>query len=72
MRKTTPAHFLALALVGLVSASAQAGWLDDLQKKLGDFQSAPSATGGVTAALSDEEVVRGLKEDCWRKACRCD
>jgi hypothetical protein len=35
MRKTTPAHFLALALVGLVSASAQAGWLDDLQKKLG-------------------------------------
>jgi hypothetical protein len=62
MRKTTPAHFLALALVGLVSASAQAGWLDDLQKKLGDFQSAPSATGGVTAALSDEEVVRGLKE----------
>jgi hypothetical protein len=62
MSKMTSAPFLALALLGLVSVSAHGGWLDDLRKKLEGSPSAPSATSVVAAALSDEDVARGLKE----------
>ena len=76
MRKQLLAVSL-LALFGLQSLPAQAGWLDDLKKKLEDAQPAKS-TGtsagtsagttsgslGATAAamLSDEDMVKGLKE----------
>ena len=62
MRKITSAPFLTLALLGLVSASVHAGWLEDLQKKLGGSQSSPSTSSAIAAALSDEDAVRGLKE----------
>lgn len=64
----TPISVLALPLICALSAPAQAGWLDDLKKKWEEAQtsSSPSTTPsiGATAAavLSDEDVVRGLKE----------
>jgi hypothetical protein len=65
MRKSTSSSLLAMALLGLLSAPAHAGWLEDLQKKLGVSQPA-STTGSVgstvAAVLSDEDVVKGLKE----------
>ncbi|HNQ04087.1 MAG TPA: DUF4197 domain-containing protein [Thiobacillaceae bacterium] len=56
-----------LTLCGLIVAPAHAGWLDDLQKRLGELQKSPStASAGVgstaTGALTEEEVVKGLKE----------
>lgn len=55
-----------LMFLGLLSAPIQAGWLDDLKKKWEEVQSSPGTTaslgGAAAAALSDEEVVRGLKE----------
>ena len=62
MRKTTSIPLFALALLGMLSVPAHAGWLDDLKKKLGEVKSSPTTTTAVTAALSDEDVVRGLKE----------
>ena len=69
MRKTVSTPLLVLALTGLASAPAHAGWLDDLKKKLESAHSSPSTSSttssiGTTAAavLSDEEVVKGLKE----------
>lgn len=65
MSRTPYAFLLALVLIGPISDDARAGWLDDLKKKWEESQSSPSATpalGGAAAALSDEEVVRGLKE----------
>jgi hypothetical protein len=65
MPRSPFALFLALALIGPIPDNAQAGWLDDLKKKWEESQSSPSATpalGSVSTALSDEEVVRGLKE----------
>jgi len=57
---------LGLALLGLSSAPAQAGWLDDLQKKWDQMQTSPNGSAGIgataAAVLSDEEVVKGLKE----------
>ncbi len=62
----TPSLLLALPLLCLLSTSAHAGWLDDLKRKLGEIQSSPTAASpvhtAVSAALSDEDVVRGLKE----------
>lgn len=55
-----------LALLCLLTNGAHAGWLDDLKRKLGEFQSAPAAGaapgGALAATLSDEEVARALKE----------
>lgn len=62
MRISTTALLFALALPGMLSAPAQAGWLDDLKKKLGEVRSSPTTTTAITAALTDEEMVRGLKE----------
>lgn len=69
MRKTVSASLLGLALAGLACAPVYAGWLDDLKKTLEGVQSSPSSTApttsiGATAAtvLSDEEMVKGLKE----------
>ncbi len=66
MRKTTATSLLALSLLFMLPASAQAGWLDDLKKKFGEMQSSPTTTStvgtAVSAALSDEDVVKGLKE----------
>ncbi len=56
---------IALALTLSTSTAAHAGWLDKLKEKLGEAQSAPSTTSAVSAAastLSDEDVVKGLKE----------
>ena len=54
---------LATTLLWTLAGSVQAGWLDDLKKVIGDGQSSqPSASSAVTAALSDEDVARGLKE----------
>jgi hypothetical protein len=65
MRRTPFAFLLGLALIGPIPENARAGWLDDLKKKWDESQSSPAVTstlGSATAALSDEEVVRGLKE----------
>ncbi len=54
---------LAAALLGLfllAAGPARAGWLDELLKRATQMQ--PTAPATATAALSDEEVVRGLKE----------
>lgn len=56
---------LILALILSASSPAQAGWLDKLKEKLGEAQSSPSSSSAVSAAasaLSDEDVVKGLKE----------
>lgn len=57
---------IALPLCALLTFPAHGGWLDDLKKQLGDLQkpSTASSAPGVTAAapLSDDEVIRGLKE----------
>ena len=60
---------LALTLLCLTPVSANAGWLDTLKKTLEEAQTpasttavAPSLTSAVGAALSDEDVVKGLKE----------
>lgn len=50
-----------LALLGASATSARAGWWDDLLRKAEEMRQAPAATPAVSA-LSDEEVVRGLKE----------
>lgn len=69
MRKAVSTPLLVLALAGLASAPVHAGWLDDLKKKLEGAQSSPATSTtspgiGATAAavLSDEEMVKGLKE----------
>lgn len=62
MRISPTTALFALALLGMLSVPAQAGWLDDLKKKLGEMQSSPTTTSTVTAALTDEDMVRGLKE----------
>lgn len=54
-----------ISLILLASSPSHAGWLDKLKEKLEGSQSSPSATSAVSAAvsaLSDEDVVRGLKE----------
>jgi hypothetical protein len=61
MRIPTPT-LLPLILLCILSGGAQAGWLDDVKKKLGEMQPSPVTTNAVSAALSDEDVVRGLKE----------
>jgi hypothetical protein len=62
MRIQTAVPLLALALTCTLSVPAQAGWLEDLQKRLGDIQKSPSTTAAVSSALTDEEMVKGLKE----------
>lgn len=62
MRIATSTPLLALALICTLSGSANAGWFDELQKTLGQVQPSPATTTAVTTALSDEQVVRGLKE----------
>lgn len=57
--------FPTLALLLFASAPIQAGWLDKLKEKLGEAQSSPpttSAAAAAASALSEEDVVRGLKE----------
>lgn len=57
---------LALVLSSMLSAPAHAGWMEDLQKRLGEVQKSTSgpapAVPGDSAVLSEEEMVRGLKE----------
>jgi hypothetical protein len=66
MRIQTLSALLALSLCCTLTVPAQAGWLDDLKMKWEEMQSSQSTTGtvssGVAAALSDEDVVKGLKE----------
>ncbi len=50
------ATLMALTLLGI--GAAQADWLEQLFKKAQELQAAPAAT----SALTDEEVIRGLKE----------
>lgn len=61
-----------LLALALLSTGAQAGWLDDLKRKLGEIQASPTASStlgnGGAAALSDEEVARALKEALSRGA----
>ena len=61
-----PPQSLALVLsLALLASPAHAGWLDDLKKKWEDVKSSPSGSAAVSsaaAALSDEDVVKGLKE----------
>lgn len=58
----------AITLLCAVSVSAQAGWLDSLKKTLEVVQPAsstaksPALTNAVSAALSEEDMVKGLKE----------
>ncbi len=54
------ASILCCLLVSL-SMSAQADWLDQLRKRAESLMATPSGTA-TAAALSDEEIVRGLKE----------
>ncbi len=70
MPMPTSPSLLALTLLCMLSSGAHAGWLDDLKKKLGDFQASPTATSaiGTPATLSDEEVARALKEALSRGA----
>lgn len=55
---------LVLILLGMLSTSAGADWLEDLKSKLEGASSAPTATvpAGTAGALSDEDLARGLKE----------
>jgi hypothetical protein len=77
MRTQVTYSVVALALCCQLSVPAHAGWLGDLQKKLGDGKSSPTsapanagATSGTSAsaldsavaALGNEDVVKGLKE----------
>jgi hypothetical protein len=66
MRIPSSTPLLALSLLCMLSTTTHAGWLDDLKKKLGDKQLSATATtpvgSAVSAALSDEDVVRGLKD----------
>lgn len=62
MHIPTPTLFLPVVLLCMLSGATQAGWLDDVKKKLGEVQSSPATANAVSAALSDEDVVRGLKE----------
>jgi len=69
MRIPVSALLTSSALTALLSApAAHAGWLEDLQKRLSESQKPSSTTStpglGATAAavLSDEDVVKGLKE----------
>lgn len=65
MPRSPLALLLVLALIGPMSDNAQANWLEGLKKKWEDVQSSPSAASGIgTAAtvLSDEDMVKGLKE----------
>ncbi|MCP5277802.1 MAG: DUF4197 domain-containing protein [Thiobacillus sp.] len=68
MRTTLAAKALTLALAGLLSTSTQAGWLEDLKKKWEEAQpskssgTAASGIGAAAAILSDEDMVKGLKE----------
>lgn len=59
MRAPNLSHLPLLLLLSVMAAPAQAGWLEDLMKQWQKPQS-PAAT--VAAVLSDEEVVKGLKE----------
>jgi hypothetical protein len=61
------AFLLTTTLLCMLSTIAHAGWLDDLKKHLGEVQSSRTtgntpAGPGVAAALSDADVVAGLKE----------
>lgn len=60
MKSAIPAVAL-IALITLAAAPARADWLDDLLKKAQEFKVAP-ATGQAASALTDEEVMRGLRE----------
>jgi hypothetical protein len=62
MRKSTFSPLLTLALLGALSAPTHAGWLDQLKDKLGGMQSSPATSSVVSTALSEEDLVRGLKE----------
>ncbi len=61
MAKILQLFLAGLLLLGLFSRPAAGGWLEELQQRLGG-QSGKSAGGAVAAALSDEDVIRGLKE----------
>lgn len=58
MKHPVKSLVLFVALTGLGSVPAHADWLDQLFRKAQELKSAPA----VTAALTDEEVIRGLKE----------
>lgn len=69
MRKAISSSSFLLALLGLLSVPAHAGWLDTLKQKIETIKSAPETTTATSAAnpavaavLSDEEMVRALKE----------
>ncbi|MBM4180080.1 MAG: DUF4197 domain-containing protein [Betaproteobacteria bacterium] len=65
MRTPLIALLATLFLGSLHPAHAQANWLEGLKKKWEEVQSAPSATSGIGAAasvLSEEDMVKGLKE----------
>lgn len=58
----TSLRIIILFCLPILGAGAvQADWLEQLMKKAQDLKTAP-ATQAAAAALSDEEIVRGLKE----------
>ncbi|MEW5789405.1 MAG: DUF4197 domain-containing protein [Pseudomonadota bacterium] len=63
--RTIPLTVLFL-LAGALALPSRAGWLDDLQKQWEAVQKSPAVSGSLgstaAAALSDEEVIKGLKE----------
>ncbi|MDD5390241.1 MAG: DUF4197 domain-containing protein [Gallionellaceae bacterium] len=62
MPKQPPKRVLLTALLFCLSGgSAQAGWWDKILEKTQQLQGKPAAEA-VTSALSDDEVIRGLKE----------
>jgi len=62
MRRRHPKQILLTAiLLCLTGSSAQAAWWDKILEKTQQLQGKPAAEA-VTAALSDDEVIRGLKE----------
>lgn len=67
MSPFAPALLAWMAFSTLAPAAAQAGWLEDLQRKWEEAQSAkPAGTSapglGAAAVLSEEDMVKGLKE----------
>ncbi|MCU0840466.1 MAG: DUF4197 domain-containing protein [Thiobacillaceae bacterium] len=61
LKPRLPALIVLALLGGTAVGPARADWLGDLLKRAQDLQVAP-ATGQAASALTDEEVIRGLRE----------
>lgn len=70
VQRPISSSILAAALLCLMTSGVHAGLLEDLKKKVGDTNPAAAATTVTSStwsvALSDEEVVRALKETLFR------